>query len=216
MSPHLAPRAGLHQDHQEQQGLLRPVARRDQAPAIPAQVSERPAARGSPGSAGCDSSLSPPLETSRFGCRLAGDLAVPRPRDGPRLTCGGDASPRAACLPFPPLEARPARRAPRAAHVRLLLPPRASLPRLRAAARQLVRDAAEMQPRCGRRSAEMFGTTCAFDPAATPHSRLFPPRLRRYEFSRFNRDSGGERYFQLPRLRRIAKQCLEALVFVHR
>uniref|UniRef100_A0A0D3JS64 Protein kinase domain-containing protein n=1 Tax=Emiliania huxleyi (strain CCMP1516) TaxID=280463 RepID=A0A0D3JS64_EMIH1 len=37
-----------------------------------------------------------------------------------------------------------------------------------------------------------------------------------YEFSRFNRDSGGERYFQLPRLRRIAKQCLEALVFVHR
>ena len=88
---------------------------------------------------------------------------------------------------------------------------------------ELLRDnLCETRPRCSRDVAgdrpRCFGTTCAFDPAATPHSRLFPPppRLRRYEFSRFNRDSGGERYFQLPRLRRIAKQCLEALVFVHR
>ena len=36
-----------------------------------------------------------------------------------------------------------------------------------------------------------------------------------YEFSCFNRKSEGELYFTLPRLRRIAKQCLEALAFVH-
>ena len=36
-----------------------------------------------------------------------------------------------------------------------------------------------------------------------------------YEFSRFNRESGSEPYFTLPRLRRIARQCLDALVFVH-
>ena len=36
-----------------------------------------------------------------------------------------------------------------------------------------------------------------------------------YEFSRFNREYGGEPYFTLPRLRRIATQCLEALSFVH-
>jgi len=36
-----------------------------------------------------------------------------------------------------------------------------------------------------------------------------------YEFSRYNRETGGEPYFTLPRLRRIAKQCLEALDFVH-
>jgi serine/threonine protein kinase len=37
-----------------------------------------------------------------------------------------------------------------------------------------------------------------------------------YEFSKYNRESGGEPYFTLPRLRRIARQCLEALAFVHR
>jgi len=37
-----------------------------------------------------------------------------------------------------------------------------------------------------------------------------------YEFSRYNRETGGEPYFTLPRLRRIAKQCLEALDFVHK
>ena len=36
-----------------------------------------------------------------------------------------------------------------------------------------------------------------------------------YEFSRYNRESGGEPYFTLPRLRRIARQCCEALAFVH-
>ena len=37
-----------------------------------------------------------------------------------------------------------------------------------------------------------------------------------YEFSRYNRETGDEPYFTLPRLRRIAKQCLEALAFVHK
>jgi serine/threonine protein kinase len=37
-----------------------------------------------------------------------------------------------------------------------------------------------------------------------------------YEFSKYNREQGGEPYFTLPRLRRIAKQCLEALDFVHK
>jgi len=37
-----------------------------------------------------------------------------------------------------------------------------------------------------------------------------------YEFSRYNKESGGEPYFTLPRLRRIAKQCLDALVFTHK
>ena len=37
-----------------------------------------------------------------------------------------------------------------------------------------------------------------------------------YEFSRYNRETGGEPYFTLPRLRRIAKQCCEALAFVHK
>ena len=36
-----------------------------------------------------------------------------------------------------------------------------------------------------------------------------------YEFSRYNREAGCEPYFTLPRLRRIAKQCLDALRFVH-
>ena len=37
-----------------------------------------------------------------------------------------------------------------------------------------------------------------------------------YEFSRYNRESAGEPYFTMPRLRRIAKQCLDALVFTHK
>ena len=31
-----------------------------------------------------------------------------------------------------------------------------------------------------------------------------------YEFSRYNRESGSEPYFTLPRLRRVARQCLQA------
>ena len=46
-----------------------------------------------------------------------------------------------------------------------------------------------------------------------PLSQLLRDNL--YEFSRYNRDSGGEPYFTLPRLRRIARQCCEALSFVH-
>ena len=37
-----------------------------------------------------------------------------------------------------------------------------------------------------------------------------------YEFARYNRETGGEPYFTLPRLRRIARQCCEALAFVHK
>jgi len=36
-----------------------------------------------------------------------------------------------------------------------------------------------------------------------------------YEFSNFNRESNGELYFTVERLRSIARQCLEALDFVH-
>ena len=36
-----------------------------------------------------------------------------------------------------------------------------------------------------------------------------------YEFARYNRETGGEPYFTLPRLRRIARQVCEALHFVH-
>ena len=36
-----------------------------------------------------------------------------------------------------------------------------------------------------------------------------------YEFSRYNREARCEPYFTLPRLRRIATQCLDALRFVH-
>ena len=36
-----------------------------------------------------------------------------------------------------------------------------------------------------------------------------------YEFARYNRETGGEPYFTLPRLRRIARQCCEALAFTH-
>ncbi|XXG40821.1 hypothetical protein AAC387_Pa01g1443 [Persea americana] len=36
-----------------------------------------------------------------------------------------------------------------------------------------------------------------------------------YEFNKFNRESGGEVYFTMPRLQSIAIQCLEALQFLH-
>ncbi|KAG8097971.1 hypothetical protein GUJ93_ZPchr0013g35204 [Zizania palustris] len=36
-----------------------------------------------------------------------------------------------------------------------------------------------------------------------------------YEFQKFNRESGGEVYFTMPRLQSIAIQCLEALQFLH-
>eukprot|EP01062_Namystynia_karyoxenos_P008607 TRINITY_DN1302_c1_g1_i1.p1 TRINITY_DN1302_c1_g1~~TRINITY_DN1302_c1_g1_i1.p1 ORF type:complete len:916 (+),score=293.71 TRINITY_DN1302_c1_g1_i1:139-2886(+) len=36
-----------------------------------------------------------------------------------------------------------------------------------------------------------------------------------YEFSKYNRESGDELYFTIPRLQRITKQCLTALSFVH-
>ncbi|ONK75031.1 uncharacterized protein A4U43_C03F12610 [Asparagus officinalis] len=36
-----------------------------------------------------------------------------------------------------------------------------------------------------------------------------------YEFHKFNRESGGEVYFTMPRLQSIAIQCLEALEFLH-
>lgn len=40
-------------------------------------------------------------------------------------------------------------------------------------------------------------------------------RANLYEFQKFNHDSGGEVYFTLPRLQRIAQQCLEALEYLH-
>lgn len=36
-----------------------------------------------------------------------------------------------------------------------------------------------------------------------------------YEFNKFNRESGGEVYFTMPRIQSIAIQCLEALQFLH-
>ncbi|KAI3507065.1 hypothetical protein L1887_21808 [Cichorium endivia] len=36
-----------------------------------------------------------------------------------------------------------------------------------------------------------------------------------YEFQKFNRESGGEVYFTMPRLQSITIQCLEALEFLH-
>ncbi|CAK7327934.1 unnamed protein product [Dovyalis caffra] len=36
-----------------------------------------------------------------------------------------------------------------------------------------------------------------------------------YEFHKFNRESGGEVYFTMPRLQSITTQCLEALQFLH-
>ena len=36
-----------------------------------------------------------------------------------------------------------------------------------------------------------------------------------YEFSKFNREEASEPYFTLPRLRRISRQCLAALRYIH-
>eukprot|EP00741_Cyanophora_paradoxa_P005604 tig00000912_g5432.t1 len=36
-----------------------------------------------------------------------------------------------------------------------------------------------------------------------------------YEFSKYNRESGGDNYFTLPRLQKITWQCLTALHFIH-
>jgi serine/threonine protein kinase len=36
-----------------------------------------------------------------------------------------------------------------------------------------------------------------------------------YEFNKFNRESGGEVYFTMPRIQSVAIQCLEALQFLH-
>jgi serine/threonine protein kinase len=36
-----------------------------------------------------------------------------------------------------------------------------------------------------------------------------------YEFSKYNRETGGEFYFTIPRLQYITKQCLNALEFIH-
>lgn len=41
-------------------------------------------------------------------------------------------------------------------------------------------------------------------------------RANLYEFHKFNRESGGEVYFTMPRLQSITVQCLEALEFLHR
>uniref|UniRef100_A0A7N0TPH9 Protein kinase domain-containing protein n=1 Tax=Kalanchoe fedtschenkoi TaxID=63787 RepID=A0A7N0TPH9_KALFE len=40
-------------------------------------------------------------------------------------------------------------------------------------------------------------------------------RANLYEFQKFNKESGADNYFTLPRLQVIAKQCLEALQFLH-
>ncbi|XP_066312835.1 uncharacterized protein [Miscanthus floridulus] len=41
-------------------------------------------------------------------------------------------------------------------------------------------------------------------------------RANLYEFQKYNQESGGEVYFTLPRIQVIARQCLEALVYLHR
>ncbi|XP_062207332.1 DYRK-family kinase pom1-like isoform X2 [Phragmites australis] len=41
-------------------------------------------------------------------------------------------------------------------------------------------------------------------------------RANLYEFQKYNQESGGEVYYTLPRLQAIARQCLEALVYLHR
>lgn len=41
-------------------------------------------------------------------------------------------------------------------------------------------------------------------------------RANLYEFHKFNRESGGEVYFTMPRLQSITRQCLEALEYLHR
>ncbi|KAJ7562869.1 hypothetical protein O6H91_03G087100 [Diphasiastrum complanatum] len=40
-------------------------------------------------------------------------------------------------------------------------------------------------------------------------------RANLYEFHKYNRESGGEVYFTMPRLQCITRQCLEALDFLH-
>ncbi|CAK9218909.1 unnamed protein product [Sphagnum troendelagicum] len=40
-------------------------------------------------------------------------------------------------------------------------------------------------------------------------------RANLYEFHKYNRESGGEVYFTMPRLQSITRQCLEALEFIH-
>ncbi|XP_042406790.1 cyclin-dependent kinase G-1-like isoform X1 [Zingiber officinale] len=40
-------------------------------------------------------------------------------------------------------------------------------------------------------------------------------RANLYEFQKYNHESGGEEYYTLPRIRAIARQCLEALEFLH-
>ncbi|MQL88747.1 hypothetical protein Taro_021319, partial [Colocasia esculenta] len=40
-------------------------------------------------------------------------------------------------------------------------------------------------------------------------------RANLYEFQKFNEDSGGEVYFTLARIQKIAQQCLEALEYLH-
>ncbi|KAF8719519.1 hypothetical protein HU200_024245 [Digitaria exilis] len=40
-------------------------------------------------------------------------------------------------------------------------------------------------------------------------------RANLYEFQKYNQESGDEVYFSLPRIQSIARQCLEALVYLH-
>ncbi|TVU19747.1 hypothetical protein EJB05_35918 [Eragrostis curvula] len=40
-------------------------------------------------------------------------------------------------------------------------------------------------------------------------------RANLYEFQKYNQESGEEVYFSLPRIQAIARQCLEALVYLH-
>eukprot|EP00245_Coleochaete_scutata_P012461 TRINITY_DN4830_c0_g1_i1.p1 TRINITY_DN4830_c0_g1~~TRINITY_DN4830_c0_g1_i1.p1 ORF type:complete len:790 (+),score=191.31 TRINITY_DN4830_c0_g1_i1:335-2371(+) len=40
-------------------------------------------------------------------------------------------------------------------------------------------------------------------------------RANLYEFHKYNRESGGEVYFTMPRLQSITRQCLEALKYIH-
>ncbi|CAM8889165.1 unnamed protein product [Rhodiola kirilowii] len=40
-------------------------------------------------------------------------------------------------------------------------------------------------------------------------------RANLYEFQKFNKESGADNYFTMPRLQAIAQQCLEALEFLH-
>ncbi|CAD6344062.1 unnamed protein product [Miscanthus lutarioriparius] len=40
-------------------------------------------------------------------------------------------------------------------------------------------------------------------------------RANLYEFQKYNQESGDEVYFSLPRIQAIARQCLEALVYLH-